>query len=625
MVSLFNLLIWLGILAVVAGVGYSVYRSLRLNSTFTAEVLVLSTGFGFAALIYGTAAVGWVGLLRPSAMYILIGFFTVLAFVGTWRWHRIAAVPKDVHILAPQSPAELTTTFNPKWIVIALVTYSIVFLLSTMAPPLEGDTLHTYLDVPNKYARAGSIIPLEYELIDNLPLNMQMLSTFALLAAGDELAQMLVGFTMAAAVAGVIYLLGYRYLSATAGLLAALFFLTTGVVQYLVPSAKVNLGWAFFDLLGLYALCRWAFDPIQKERWLLVAGIFGGVSFGTHYSASSTIFMLVLFIVGTSLSRERGLSEFAGIVCKRLALYLIPVLLLSGPWLLKNYLETGNPVFPVFNQFFTGRLAIEASKHSTSWLGMITTIWDTSTGYIAGTLGKPIGPVFLAVIPGLILVRPVDRKLKLGLFLVFGCYLLWYLGAQRPRNFLTPLAVLSLVAAHITVILSHRSCLIRRAFIGLFALYLVFNWTFYVRLHLFSLNKLAYIMGFESRRAFLQRTLALSSAYPTLAMTDYINQLSPVSRVVSMYVSNDYYIETQFIDSRTLELADPVNVESLLGLWKQHGITHLFINDHYPPWTLKTTPPEVWLVRSNEFRQKYLREAFTDGAQALYRVRYEEE
>ena len=133
-----------------------------------------------------------------------------------------------------------------------------------------------------------------------------MLSAFALLVAGDELAQMLVGFTMAAAAAGVICLLGYRYLSATAGLLAALFFLTTGVVQYLVPSTKVNLGWAFFDLLGLYALCRWAFDPVQKERWLLVAGIFGGVSFGTHYSASSTIFMLVLFIVAVSLKRQRA-------------------------------------------------------------------------------------------------------------------------------------------------------------------------------------------------------------------------------------------------------------------------------------------------------------------------------
>ena len=282
------------------------------------------------------------------------------------------------------------------------------YLFSTMAPPLDGDTLHSYLDVPRQFIEAGGIVPLPYELHSHLPLNIQMLSILALTLAGDELAQMLAGFTMAAAGALVVFALGRRYVSRDVGMLAALIFLSMNVTQLLVPTAKVNLGWAFLDLMAVYAVARWGLETAHERRWLLPAGVLSGLALGTFYSAAFTALLLGMGIV--VVSWKMGAVR----VLRNTAIYSLPVLLLGAPWLARNWVDVGNPVFPVLNPLF-GIPPVELGRYGADRpLGVLTAPWVMATGFIAGSFSLPWGPVVLGAVPGLLLVRPIPYKVKVA-------------------------------------------------------------------------------------------------------------------------------------------------------------------------------------------------------------------
>ena len=618
--SLFLLLMWGVVVASAAFAGASLWRGLRLPRLPWLDQVAFGSGLGLLLLIYGTALLGVLGRLSSTTAAGLLGIVALAGLPALWGLRR------GLSVAGPGAQNEQVglslSVRSRRGVVFALAAFGVVYLISTMAPPLDGDTLHSYLDVPAQYVRAGCIVPLPYEPLSHLPLNVQMLSTLALLLAGDELAQMLVGFGMVLGTTFVIYLMGRRYLSPDAGLLGALFFATMPVVQVLVPGTKVNLGWAFFELLSLYALSRWGMEVPQDDRWLLAAGLFGGAALGSSYSAIFSVAITVLFML--IVTRSRLLT---GGTLKRLALYLGPVVLLSAGWLLKNYAEVGNPVFPVLDKFFAGRVRFEAEgNHASGWLGLLKIFYDMSVGYIARGYGKPIGPIFLALLPGLAWARPLNRQVKWGLGYVVLFFGLWYLGIQRARNFLPPLAVLSLICAFLWFRLAWLGRGWRWSFAGLLVLYLTFGWVMYARLHLVNLDKLRYVVGLKTRQVYLEHNLGQGVTPPNAAMVEYINtQLPDGARIVSMYLGTGYYVERTFIDSRYVDALTsgerPTTPQRILDLWQQAGITHLFVNDLYI--SPVSGPADYVAVRSPDFVACCLTEVFVSGEQHLYAVRYD--
>ncbi|MCL0028524.1 hypothetical protein M1N23_00040 [Dehalococcoidia bacterium] len=622
--SLLNILCLVFVMTVAAGLGLLIFHRMKLSTGWTGETLVVSAGFGFIAIIYGTACLASVSMLSETPVY---GFATLLAVgaaVGYWHWKSSGVDDRCTNV---GSVAESSGRWG-RWLYIVLGGMGIVLLLSAMAPPLEGDTLHAYLEVPRRYVDAGGIVDLPYEFFASLPLNMQMLSAFALIFRGDQLAQMLTGFGMAIGGASVAYLIGRRYFSPLVATLAPLLYLSTHTVEYLVPSTKVNLGWAFFDLLAVYAVCRWAFDDEHRDRWLLSAGLFSGVALGSAYMAGLTTAILGTFILTrTALeSRPRRISLY--LLARRAVMYAVPALLLVSPWLIKSFIETGNPVHPFLSSVFGGS-SFDKKPPYDGPVGIIALVWDMSTQYAPFPYGKPIGPVFLALLPAVFLVKRLKREVWLALAFVAAYYILWYLFAsQRPRNMLTAVALLGVIASYLLIVLAHRERILAGMFIALFTVYLLFEFSFYVRLHFVNLNKLAYVVGLESRSDFLERTLPLYSALPNYSMVSHMNENLPDgARVLAMYTGNGYYVKPEFIDSRMLdnefENEPPADAEALIASWRQNDITHVFSNDLYPPWEDGGQPIDARILGSTEFRVRYLYEEISDGTQHLYRVNYE--
>lgn len=612
--SLINLLVWALLLMSAIGAGYVIYRALKLPLSPRIDTLLISAAVGISLFIYGTAALGFLHLLQAP---LILGWVILVSVLALWGYWQLRHIPIRFEVcLEPKS----VLSVYPIWgIKLALAGFFIVYLLAALAPPMNGDDLHSYLDIPRQYLDAGGIIPLPYELLSNLPMNIQMLSTTALAIRGDELALMLVSFTMVAGCALVIFALGRRYLNPEIGMLGALIFVSMKVISFLVPSAKVNLGFAFYDLLAVYCISRWAFDFTRNNRWLIVGGILSGIAFGTHYSAGITSFVLASLIAYTSWND--GLKKLA----KRLISYGVPVILLASPWLVKNYLYTGNPVEPFMNPLFA-RPSLELIAHTKSIPGLVTILWDMSTDRIA-YFGKPVGPLLFLILPGLLLLRPIPRKVRAALLFFIPLYLLWYIGVQRPRNLLTGLGILSLVSAYAYVELGRRSRLLRFGFIVLITVFLLFNLAGYSCGYFVTCNYQRYILGLESRSEFIKRLLDRYTSYPNASMTGYMNeQLPPDARILAVDSGNGYYIQRSYIDSRMVDgdfsHETAGDEKTLLDQWHRAGITHVFFNKI--PGIINSKEFTVSKIKDPAFRDKYVEEVFANQEQHLYIIRYEE-
>ena len=89
---------------------------------------------------------------------------------------------------------------------------------------------------------------------------------------------------------------------------------------------------------------------------VLIVGMTIGIMLGSKYSyigpcliVSVTLWILILANIGkddgeNKVRRSKG--KIAGEIALKLAIYLMPVMLLGGTWYIRNYLQFGNPVGP---------------------------------------------------------------------------------------------------------------------------------------------------------------------------------------------------------------------------------------------------------------------------------------
>jgi len=596
------------------------YRVIGLPRILKLDTLLMSVALGIGILIYGVAGLGFARLLTPHYIMSWVILCSALSVIGLTILYRQIKICEDSTGNIPRM------TVFPLWgIGSFLLLFGLVYMLSTLAPPMNGDDLHSYLDVPRQYLDAQGIIPLPYEIHSHLPLNIQMLSATAMGIKGDELALMFANFSMAAGCALAIFMLGRRYLNYETGLLAALIFISTSVMTHLIPTAKVNLGFAFFDLLAIYAVCRWAYDSDRNIRWLIAGGILSGLAFGSQYCAGYTGIVLAS-IIGF-LSRKDGISK----CFSRIMAYGLPAMLLASPWLVKNYIYAGNPVYPVLNTSF-GLPALELFSHEKTIVGMVTIFWDMSIGKIAH-FGKAVGPMLFLILPFVILLRPIPKSVKFALGFFFAVFFMWYFGVQRPRNLLTGLGILSLVSAYTYIELGRRSRFVRNSLIILGSVVLLFNWAEFTHQYFVTRQYQRYILGLENREDFIQRMLdMMQRAYPSGSMTKFTNeQLADNTRILSINNGNGYYIRRPYIDSRMVD-ADfshdkACDADTLLAQWRSAGITHVFVNENYVG-ALKegdrSRGIDMFVLSDPAFRARCFKEIFSVRGQHLYALTCQE-
>ncbi|MBN2114929.1 MAG: hypothetical protein JW730_00050 [Anaerolineales bacterium] len=109
--------------------------------------------------------------------------------------------------------------------------------------------------------------------------------------------------------------------------------------------ASVDYAWACYEFWSIYAVCLWLTDENQTARkWLVLAGMMSGAAASIKYLS-----LPILLIVGAIVawkSIERVKQPIGGRVTN-LLFFGVSAGLVMGIWYIKNWIWTGNPVYPL--------------------------------------------------------------------------------------------------------------------------------------------------------------------------------------------------------------------------------------------------------------------------------------
>jgi hypothetical protein len=579
------------IVAVAAyGIGMPVVRRLFRAPAGRLERALLAEGLGLGLFALALLALGVFGLDPDTSVYSLAG-----AGIGLNAYELIVRLRGGPPKSSPEAPPLIATIEPFEWACLAATAYAAALhLVGALAPETFYDSLVYHLAVPNQIVQNGGIAPTPQILHANFPQNVEMLYLAGLVLRG-EIAAKLLHLWLGALACLALYELARTACSRRTALLAVALFSTVPVVGASAWHTGVELGVTFWSLMGAWALVRGLFalsNPDQRRelspRWLVLSGAFFGFAAGAKYTA---VWGAAAAAAGLAwgLSRDGKLER--PLALRLVAIWSIAALSAFAPWLIKNALFTGNPVYPFFGGWFlTPGLGVDvegfaASARGHFWHGGALS-WKTwlLQPWELFTRGRSsfsfIGPLFAALAPLALLWRRAAFPFGFLLALFAVQYALWASTTSMVRLLIPGLPLFCLYAAHSLTRLGREW----RPWAPWLAMPLV-AWN--LAWNAAMLNEMKApgpVFGYETRLDYLSKPQH-GYHYPIADAADWISRLTPAdSKVLIAGDSRSYPIgrraEAASIfdpDPLLARLAVSDSPESLfLGL-REEGFTHLLV------------------------------------------------
>ena len=249
--------------------------------------------------------------------------------------------------------------------ILLLIGIVVVLALLAAVPPTSRDALIQHLQIPKLFLLHGGIYEIPDLVFSYYPMNLDLLYMGALFLGSDILAKY-IHATFALATAFLLFRYLNKRISTAYACLGALFFLSIPIIVKLSITVYVDLGLIFFSTASILLLFHWL--EKQQTRYLLLAGICCGLALGTKYNGLLILFLLTLFIPLLSI-RTTGATGRATLGAAGSAiLFLLCALLAASPWLIRNSIWTGNPIYPLYDSFFHPAVTSSAAPASTNSL-----------------------------------------------------------------------------------------------------------------------------------------------------------------------------------------------------------------------------------------------------------------
>jgi hypothetical protein len=547
------------IAAAAVGLGELVLAALRLGCQVRGmERLALNFGIGTSCLGVLVLVSGRMGLLDPWIFRIGLASLALSGALVSRFWRRSWTVP-DARSLAPA---------------LVLAPFVIIMFLGAMLPAIDFDVLEYHLQGPKEYYLAGRIRFLPHNVYTNMPFGVEMLHLAGMEVLGDWwwgglVGQLLVAF-FAPAAAVLIGAAAGRAGSRTAAWLSVLVYLTTPWIYRLAVIAYVEGPLCFYHAALLWAVIQgWGVPHGGRPQrsWGLLGLLAGGAMACKYPGLISAVIPFGLLGLADSW-RTRSLRPVLA--------YTLGWSLIMVPWLVKNVIDTGNPVYPLGYRVFGGA----------PWDGAREAQWERVHGpreaslpalwsAIVDVSGRSDwqSPLYLAFAP-LAFFRPGPRRFALALtgYSVY-LFLTWWLLTHRIDRFWLPmlpgLSILAGLGADWSERLSWR--ILRGAILSLAILCNFIDCT----TALTGLNE--WTGSLKTLRTDLPRRLN-----PPLAVIDA--ELPADARILLAGQAAVYHVRHPVIYNTVF---NPENLERIAGdrtpaefhrALKMQGITHIFVD-----------------------------------------------
>ena len=415
-------------------------RRLRLTS---AECAAFSLGTGAAVVSTLTLLAQWagmpfVGLAVTCGGWIVVGLAFDIRRLLRGVGPNVPCAARRWQILRPPAPL---AAFLP---LLSAVPFFAAFALASTLQATEFDAKEYHLQAAKEFFRNGEVARLPHNVYTQFPLGTEMHLLAGMTLLGDWRTGALAGQAFLAGFVPLTglacYCVGQRLFSPAAGVWAAVVFLTSPWAVRFAAHPLAEGGLTAYLALTLLAVTVAVRRRRQAARSpAILAGLCAGAAFACKYPAAvQAVVPGAVALAATARFGGKGPWRKVGCFGGGTAVF-------ASPWLVRNIVDAGNPVFPLLWSVLGGGEAFgwDAATNARWVAGHSPPDWNPAMlpAWFAGPLGAdPFHTVLIPAFLPLAFLRTRNRKRTLCFAGAIAALLLaWYGLTHRLDRFWAPL------------------------------------------------------------------------------------------------------------------------------------------------------------------------------------------
>lgn len=340
----------------------------------------------------------------------------------------------------------------------------------------------------------------------------------------------------------------------------ALFFVTAPVVIQVSSKANVDFQWIFCWVLTILLITRSRF--LNRKNVILVGILFGGVLASKIWTiAFFPLFIIYLFVIHRKLNFSRRINI--------IFTFSLFVLLVDAIWLMRSFILSGSPVYPVFS-------SITSVGHKSGTLNVGDIIGFNSLMFHIKNLIVFSPLFFLGTIFLFLNWRSTFKILRKSVFFLFFIILIseYFFVKYHFGRYLLGLYsfVVVFVSSNINY-LTKKFAFYRISFVLGFTIMFIYYF-------LNALLILPYGFGWADENKYLTRILSRDNSSYYDFDKRFNLQISKKDKVATYETFGFYYANFEYTDVNYIFDKDKKSLEQL----QKQGITKLFIKGGSIEW-----------------------------------------
>jgi len=507
---------------------------------------------GTQFVVYLVLFMGMAGWLKSVYLYIIIIF--LVGYNLKVLLKNMSNLTKIIHKFLN------TSSIFDKFLVLILIVLSFIIVFSSYSPVSWFDSLDYHMAVPFKYFTDGQITNFSGNVYSNFPLNAEMINLTAFLFNNELISKLMIsGHLILLMIVTGMFTFDISK-NSTLSLFSSIILGSNMIVFKQIIQGNIDLYVTFTYTVILIYLYQFRF---QKKAYFIVSALLLGALAGYKYTTVPFfIFPVFLYLIFTSM-RKKGDYKY---------LFLVPLisLFVFSPWMIKNYMFTGNPLYPFCSWIFK----------SESWTGLQAVVFNNFHRPETLNLSNYSWTIFTQL-DGVLLLLTLfslrDKNNKIFIILLYLSIILWSLLSLGKGRFILPVypVLLSFALFNMRRLLSKRMFSLSKIILILFVIFRVSS------MLILKSNMLPYALGVKPVK---ERLNEFSDPY--FKGVDFLNRyISPTDKVLFLSEFRSYpcrfkYSLATLFDFNPLEyiLKEANSCSHLLKLCSEEGYTHIFFN-----------------------------------------------
>jgi hypothetical protein len=612
----FSILFSVAVLLLGCCLGWKIKNLLKIPELPPILEIVISATLGLGVLASLIFILALSGLVQPIALLVIFGILSILCADTVYPLNTVF---KEIGRGITEDLIRLSLLQK---IVLILVLLGLAAgFIQALTPPFDYDGLGYHLQNPRLIIAAGKISPMPENWLTYYPSLYEMLFLAGMVFQTDiaaKISHFIAYLLLLGAMIGFTRQLFNRRIA----FLAIFFMAGIPILPIWASLAYVDLAWSLFQFMAIGMVLLW----VRQKSWglLFCAGLFQGMALANKYLSFTGAVLLGLIVLWESWRSREASGRLKHTIMVG-AIFAGGAILIAAPWYIKNWLWTGDPLFPLLfktklvdpSQIGLWVSYMQSFGVHQGWLGYLTLPLQLVFNYRAfGTFLGGIDlphPLFLCfpLLIWSIRKESADGKKTLGIlaYLIAGLFFVWIFNSQQLRFLLPAYPLLSIVCTQ--ALYSVWNLPKTGKFLRALSLIVLTGMTLITTVIAFNalitLAPYRMIIGSETRTDFLGRMVNNFHAQ------EYItSHLTSTDRAFMPWDARGYYCDQRCLADidqmgwATIVKAHP-SIESLKSELQARQITHLLLSQSDADYFV--TAHDTGGVHSNAYQfttQKFL-------------------